>query len=155
MRLSRNDRKGSHGVERARFYQLFCESTRKAEIYKLTTTQGMQRFGNSDVSTHAIGLALLQQRWEYAFSLVMRDRDHEPEEVRAARRQWNDHQNADRALKELPRHAVAERCGEFSLSFSRPTHTDAIVMLHIARQRGDLDYMSALGSVRSPDFKAI
>jgi hypothetical protein len=117
-----------------------------------TRTQGMQRFGNADVSTHAIGLALLQQRWEHAVSLIMQDRDFEPEEVREARRLWNNGEDAAGALKKLPRQAVAERAGVCCVY--EPVRTDErIVMEHIAKQKtksDTIDFLSALGTVSRP-----
>jgi len=71
---------------------------------------GMQRFGNSSVPTHAVGLALLQSDWEGAARLVMAERDGDNDELRYARRCWNDKHDARKALQNMPKWAVAERC---------------------------------------------
>jgi tRNA pseudouridine13 synthase len=81
---------------------------------------GMQRFGNSSVPTHAVGLKLLQSKWTDAASLILKERDGDSEEVLAARDAWNTDRDAKRALNMLPKWLVAERCSE-SLTFCLPT----------------------------------
>ena len=71
---------------------------------------GMQRFGNSSVPTHAIGLALLQCDWSEAARLILSERDGDAEELRQARQAWNVDKDAKKALQQIPKWAVAERC---------------------------------------------
>ena len=71
---------------------------------------GMQRFGNSSVPTHAVGLALLQSDWNEAARLILSERDGDAEELRIARQAWNVDKDAKKALQRIPRWAVAERC---------------------------------------------
>lgn len=79
---------------------------------------GMQRFGNSTVQTHVIGLALLKGDWKEASRLILSEKSGDSEDVIAARRAWNVDGDANEALKSIPKWAVAERCSEFKfLSF--------------------------------------
>jgi tRNA pseudouridine13 synthase len=70
---------------------------------------GMQRFGNSSVPTHAIGLALLRGDWQEAARMVLCEKDGDSDDLRAARRAWNVDHDAKQALRNMPRWAVAER----------------------------------------------
>lgn len=71
---------------------------------------GMQRFGNSSVPTHAVGLKLLQCKWTEAAELVLKERDGDSEEVLRAREEWNLRRDAKKALAMMPKWLVAERC---------------------------------------------
>lgn len=75
---------------------------------------GMQRFGNSSVPTHAVGLQLLLCNWAEAANLILRERDGDSEEVLEAREAWNTHRDAKKALQLMPKWLVAERCSELS-----------------------------------------
>lgn len=76
---------------------------------------GMQRFGNSSVPTHAVGLALLQSDWKEAARLLLSERDGDSDDVKYARRCWNEERDAKKALQYMPKWAVAERCSECQL----------------------------------------
>ena len=80
---------------------------------------GMQRFGNSSVPTHAIGLALLRSEWNEAARLILSERDGDSEELVDARKQWNVHRNAKKALDNMPKWLVAERCRKSRHDFQR------------------------------------
>lgn len=70
---------------------------------------GMQRFGTSVVPTHYIGWLLLKMDWEGACSSILRVQPNEDEECVRGRKAWLDDNNANAALKILPRKMVAER----------------------------------------------
>lgn len=69
----------------------------------------MQRFGNSTVPTHLIGLAILQGNWEEAARLILSEKSGDSDEVLEARRAWTIDGDAGAALRNLPKWAVAER----------------------------------------------
>ncbi|RUS32204.1 pseudouridine synthase [Jimgerdemannia flammicorona] len=69
---------------------------------------GMQRFGTSTVSTHAVGRALLKGEWEEAVELILMPREGEREEFQTARLHWQQHRDPAAALKLFPRRCVAE-----------------------------------------------
>jgi tRNA pseudouridine13 synthase len=73
---------------------------------------GMQRFGNSTVPTHLIGLALLQSNWKEAARLILSEKSGDSEDVIAARRAWTVDGDAEKSLRNMPKWAVAERCSE-------------------------------------------
>ncbi|TIB00414.1 hypothetical protein E3P96_02653 [Wallemia ichthyophaga] len=70
---------------------------------------GMQRFGTSVVPTHYIGWLLLKMDWEGACSSILRVQPNEDEECVRGRKALLDDNNANAALKILPRKMVAER----------------------------------------------
>lgn len=74
---------------------------------------GMQRFGNSSVPTHAVGLQLLLSNWKEAAKLVLSPRDGDSDDVLSAREAWNTHKDAKKALQLMPKWLVAERCSAF------------------------------------------
>lgn len=77
----------------------------------------MQRFGNSTVPTHLIGLAILQGDWKEAARLILSEKSGDSDDVLAARRAWNEEGDAAKALRGLPKWAVAERSSRFQLFF--------------------------------------
>lgn len=76
---------------------------------------GMQRFGNSLLGTHMVGLALLRSDWALATNLILRNRPGEVQEIEMARTRWAEgakgREEAREALDAFPRKAVAERAG--------------------------------------------
>lgn len=88
---------------------------------------GMQRFGTSPIPTHAIGLALLRSDWALATHLILRPRDGEGEDVQLARQVWREGKLSE-AIRLMPRRAVAERAGEWSLGGSRRFGMSALTL---------------------------
>lgn len=76
---------------------------------------GMQRFGNSSVPTHLVGLALLKSDWAEAARLILSPRDGDVPDMVSARNAWIVDKDASRALRLLPRWATAERSSEYAL----------------------------------------
>lgn len=76
----------------------------------------MQRFGNSTVPTHLIGLAILQGDWKEAARLILSEKSGDSDDVLAARRAWTVEGDAAKALRGLPKWAVAERSSGFPCS---------------------------------------
>lgn len=70
---------------------------------------GLQRFGTGGVATHEIGRLLLQGKWQDAVRAIMRGRDDERPEWRAARDAYLDKGDIQAALRALPQFMVAER----------------------------------------------
>ncbi|KAK1698148.1 hypothetical protein QYE76_014845 [Lolium multiflorum] len=62
---------------------------------------GLQRFGSGSVPTHLIGAALLRGEWKTAVNL----RD----DIKEVREHYKQHGDIDMALRNFPRHLVAER----------------------------------------------
>lgn len=73
---------------------------------------GMQRFGTSEIPTHVLGVLILRSEWKLACDTLLSERDHENRDAREARRLWREDQDAEGALKLMPRGNVAERCCE-------------------------------------------
>ena len=90
---------------------------------------GMQRFGNSSVPTHAVGLKLLQCKWTEAAELVMKERDGDSEEVLKAREEWNTRRDAKKALSTMPKWLVAERCSAYFFCFQSVVVEANVLML--------------------------
>ncbi|CAO2837057.1 unnamed protein product [Amaranthus hypochondriacus] len=70
---------------------------------------GLQRFGSGAVPTHFIGAALLRGEWKAAVDMILDPREGEREDVRKIRKDYKENNDVDRALRQLPRHMVAER----------------------------------------------
>ncbi|XP_070557644.1 pseudouridylate synthase 7 homolog [Ptychodera flava] len=62
---------------------------------------GMQRFGTTDIPTYQIGRALLLSKWQEAVDLILKPRDGEPDEMRAAREHWWQTRDAKSALEKM------------------------------------------------------
>ncbi|OMJ16330.1 putative pseudouridine synthase [Smittium culicis] len=68
---------------------------------------GLQRFGNSAIGTHNIGLACILQKWEDVIELIMKPRPGDRERVAVAREIWRDTKDASLALNSLPMNGSA------------------------------------------------
>ena len=91
---------------------------------------GMQRFGNSSVPTHLVGLALLRTEWKEAARLILHPRDGDSPDIIEARKLWTEKRDARRALDQLPRWLVGERCRESLLtpSFAALCSSSAVLL---------------------------
>ncbi|SCU82641.1 LADA_0C06986g1_1 [Lachancea dasiensis] len=69
---------------------------------------GMQRFGTFSVSTHEIGKWILLEDWKKVVDLILAEQENVLPISKEARRIWSDHQDAEAALKKMPRQCVAE-----------------------------------------------
>lgn len=69
---------------------------------------GMQRFGTSSLSTHEIGKAVIQGRWEEATELILGPRDNDTTDSDPARRHWKETHDATSTLKMFSQRNVAE-----------------------------------------------
>lgn len=93
---------------------------------------GMQRFGTSAITSHAIGLLMLQGKYKEACETLLSRRAGEHPDSAAARQAWLDRDDPVTALRLMPRRNVAERClWEF---WSKPTSHRS-------------DYIGALASI--------
>ncbi|XP_062231827.1 multisubstrate pseudouridine synthase 7-like isoform X2 [Phragmites australis] len=70
---------------------------------------GLQRFGSGSVPTHLVGAALLRGEWKTAVNLILDPREGERDDINEARKHYKEHGDIDKALRNLPRHLVAER----------------------------------------------
>uniref|UniRef100_A0ACD5T8N9 Uncharacterized protein n=1 Tax=Avena sativa TaxID=4498 RepID=A0ACD5T8N9_AVESA len=70
---------------------------------------GLQRFGSGSVPTHLIGAALLRGEWKTAVNLVLDPREGERDDIKEVREHYKEHGDIDMALRNFPRHCVAER----------------------------------------------
>lgn len=69
---------------------------------------GMQRFGTASVTSHTVGLALLQSKWKEATEMLLARRPGEHPDADAARKAW-EKGDPQGALRLMPRRNVAER----------------------------------------------
>ncbi|KAH7661468.1 Pseudouridine synthase TruD protein [Dioscorea alata] len=79
---------------------------------------GLQRFGSGSVPTHMIGAALLKGEWKHAVDLILNPREGERAFVRDARESYKENGDIDMALRQFPRHLVAEKAVVSPLSLS-------------------------------------
>ncbi|XP_074627363.1 pseudouridylate synthase 7 homolog isoform X2 [Acropora palmata] len=79
------------------------ESLQSLKVNGFINYFGLQRFGTTSVSTHAIGLALLQSKWSEAIDLLLNPRDGESDILTAARQHWKDTKNAKETLQKIPK----------------------------------------------------
>ncbi|XP_037472825.1 pseudouridylate synthase 7 homolog [Triticum dicoccoides] len=70
---------------------------------------GLQRFGSGSVPTHRIGAALLRGEWKNAVNLVLDPREGERDDIKEVREHYKQHGDIDMALRNFPRHLVAEK----------------------------------------------
>ena len=70
---------------------------------------GLQRFGNSSISTHRIGRALLRGEYTLAMYLILAPRDGEKSEIDSVRKNLFSTRDVDQALLEFPTFMNAER----------------------------------------------
>ncbi|KAJ3227133.1 multisubstrate pseudouridine synthase 7 [Clydaea vesicula] len=70
---------------------------------------GLQRFGVLDVSTHEIGVQILNGNYENAVNLIMKKKENEREDFTIAREHWEKNKNPKEALNLFPYSCVAER----------------------------------------------
>ncbi|XP_067051199.1 pseudouridylate synthase 7 homolog [Acropora muricata] len=78
------------------------ESLKSLKVNGFINYFGLQRFGTTSVSTHAIGLALLQSKWSETID-PLNPRDGESDILTAARQHWKDTKNAKEALQKIPK----------------------------------------------------
>ncbi|KAJ1679452.1 multisubstrate pseudouridine synthase 7, partial [Spiromyces aspiralis] len=67
---------------------------------------GMQRFGNSSVSSHIIGRAVIRQDWKEAVDLILNPQVGEREDIQKAREAWKETRDPKEVLKLMPRFGV-------------------------------------------------
>ncbi|KAG0518732.1 hypothetical protein BDA96_09G202300 [Sorghum bicolor] len=70
---------------------------------------GLQRFGSGSVPTHLVGAALLRGEWKAAVNLILDPREGERDDINEVRKRYKEHGDIDMALRNFPRHLVAER----------------------------------------------
>ncbi|KQK05495.1 pseudouridylate synthase 7 homolog [Brachypodium distachyon] len=70
---------------------------------------GLQRFGSSSVPTHLVGSALLRGEWKTAVKLILDPREGERDDIKKVREHYKEHGDIDMALRNFPRHLVAEK----------------------------------------------
>ncbi|KAG8068084.1 hypothetical protein GUJ93_ZPchr0005g16303 [Zizania palustris] len=70
---------------------------------------GLQRFGSGAVPTHLVGAALLRGEWKTAVNLILDPREGERDDIREVREHYKEHSDIDMALRNFPRHLVAEK----------------------------------------------
>ncbi|OWA50274.1 Pseudouridylate synthase 7-like protein [Hypsibius exemplaris] len=69
---------------------------------------GLQRFGTTEVSTMAVGKALLKSDWTAAVELIMRPRDGDNEVLAKCRKIWAETKDAEKALRPIGRRHCIE-----------------------------------------------
>lgn len=70
---------------------------------------GMQRFGTRSVSTHEVGIAMLNAKWEDAVNLILGMNETEKPDIQEARDCWIKEKDPKKALNLFPRYCTAER----------------------------------------------
>ncbi|KAJ3292887.1 EF-hand domain-containing member C2, partial [Borealophlyctis nickersoniae] len=113
-RLDLGDLSGNHFVITLRDVDTPSEDTIHKSLESLRDKgfinyYGMQRFGTRSVPTHAVGLAMLQERYDKAVDLILGPKDDEREDFTAARKHWQEHKDPVEALKVFPKRCMAER----------------------------------------------
>ena len=63
---------------------------------------GLQRFGSYSVSTHQIGKALLQMKWEAVFDLILEAKSNDSDFMKQAKSIWFEKRDAVEAKKLIP-----------------------------------------------------
>ncbi|KAJ3332646.1 hypothetical protein HDU76_013532 [Blyttiomyces sp. JEL0837] len=106
---------------------------------------GMQRFGTRSISTHAVGVAMLAERFDIAVDLIMAQKGDERDDFKKARQNWIEKKNPDEALKLFPRSCVAERAVLTSFSKQRNT-TGCLQALQAIPRNLRLMYVHAVQS---------
>lgn len=69
---------------------------------------GMQRFGTFSISTHELGIKILQEDWKGAVDLVLSEQEIVAPESIDARACWAETRNPSLTLKKMPRRCTAE-----------------------------------------------
>lgn len=69
---------------------------------------GLQRFGTFSISTHQLGVHLLNDQWKEAAELILSEQEVVAPDSVEARRIWAETKNASFALKKMPRRCQAE-----------------------------------------------
>ena len=89
-----------------------CQVIESLKTHGFVNYFGLQRFGNRGGETHQVGRLILQQKWKEAVNfLVGGERVSEDEATATARGVWRSTQNAELALKSMPK----RRCNEVTL----------------------------------------
>ncbi|KAI9209567.1 pseudouridine synthase [Polychytrium aggregatum] len=70
---------------------------------------GMQRFGTRSVSTHHVGIQMMQGNWEEAVNMVLGVKNEERQDIQQAREIWLTTKDAFKALAAFPPFCTAER----------------------------------------------
>lgn len=70
---------------------------------------GMQRFGNSSVSTAEIGMALLRGQWDRVVELILGPKGGERPDVARAREEWAKTKDPRAAMARFPKSCTIER----------------------------------------------
>lgn len=92
---------------------------------------GLQRFGQSSVSSHAIGIALLRNDWQGAIALILDPRESEPDQrAAAARKHWKETGDAIAAKLMFPSRYTAERQILDQYSRDNNDHLGAILSIN-------------------------
>lgn len=69
---------------------------------------GMQRFGSFSISTHQIGIKLLQEDWKATVELILSEQETVPPDSVESRKIWAETKNPSLALKKMPFRYSAE-----------------------------------------------
>ncbi|KAM0824466.1 hypothetical protein ACQ4PT_070182 [Festuca glaucescens] len=92
---------------------------------------GLQRFGSGSVPTHLIGAALLRGEWKTSVNLVLDPREGERDDIKEVREHYKQHGDIDMALRNFPRHLVAERSILLCLRKSPDNYLQALKGMYI------------------------
>lgn len=84
---------------------------------------GMQRFGTFSISTHVLGIHILNERWQDAVELILSEQDIVTPDSVDARRVWSETKNALLALNKMPKRCSAE-CSVLSVLSKEPLMED-------------------------------
>lgn len=71
---------------------------------------GMQRFGTFSVSTHVLGIKVLQEDWKGVCELILSEQEIVSPDSVEARKIWAETSNPSLTLKKMPRRCTAEHC---------------------------------------------
>ncbi|CAH2354747.1 multisubstrate pseudouridine synthase 7 [[Candida] railenensis] len=69
---------------------------------------GMQRFGTFSISTHSLGIHILQEDWKGAAELILSEQEIVSPDSVEARKIWAETSNPSLTLKKMPRRCTAE-----------------------------------------------
>ncbi|KAJ3303923.1 multisubstrate pseudouridine synthase 7 [Kappamyces sp. JEL0829] len=91
--------------------QLILDSLETLKSKGFINYFGMQRFGTRSVSTHHVGIAMLQENWQEACEMILGrdDSGDGRDEFNNARSEWLASHDPEQALALYPRYCLAER----------------------------------------------
>ncbi|CAG7834160.1 unnamed protein product [Allacma fusca] len=82
--------------------ELICQAMDNLKQNGFINYYGLQRFGSYDVPTQEIGKALLQNKWDRVFDLLLRPKPKEPEFMTHAKKIWFAERDSVKIIKLLP-----------------------------------------------------